>query len=97
MIDIIIAQGSSSEAEDIVRCLRTLYGTVAGEQALDRDFGLEPVATDLPEIAARPLITAEIVAKTAKYEPRATVLRVDFESDGNGGIKPKVVIGLGGD
>ena len=38
-------------------------------------------------------MAAEFVAKTAKYEPRAQVARVEWDQDAeNGELKPKVVV-----
>lgn len=48
---------------------------------------------DKPMEIAKSLLTAEIVEKTAEFEPRAQVLRVDWlESDAvHGEVIPKVV------
>lgn len=93
-IEIEIAQGSSDEADDILRCLRTLFASRTGEQALDRNFGIDYSCLDQPEIAAHAMLTAELVEKVATYEPRCRVARVDWKSadPSDGKIKPKVVI-----
>jgi hypothetical protein len=73
-----------------------LYGTVAGEQALDRDFGINTDIPDVPQEDARALLAAEYVAKTQRYEPRAEVSSVEWIA-GNpkeGNIIPKVVVGV---
>lgn len=83
-----------STAADIERCLRMLYSTHPGEQALDRDFGIDSEPVGLPAPSARALMVAEFVAKTAKYEPRARVLRVEWETGDavQGELIPKVVV-----
>ncbi|MFR8333698.1 MAG: hypothetical protein ACLU9S_16135 [Oscillospiraceae bacterium] len=48
-----------------------LYGTVAGEQALDREFGIDGSIIDYPQENAQVLLVAEYVRKTERYEPRA--------------------------
>ena len=91
-----ISASSRTDAEDVLRCLYTLYGSHPGEQALDRDFGIDTECLSLPIEAAKSLITQEFVEKTARYEPRAAVLRVDWtESEQDQGILiPKVVLEL---
>ncbi len=99
--EIIIDAGTAgeSEAEEIMRNLRLLYGTQAGELGLDRDFGIdmtgpETGALDMPMEMAKARLTAEYVRKTQQYEPRVRVKQVDYSAgDATGGqIKPKVVI-----
>lgn len=76
--------------------LQVLYGTHTGEQALDRDFGIDISTTDYPQESAQALLAAEYVRKTKMYEPRARVVRVEWTDskahDGN--MTPKVVIDL---
>lgn len=89
-----LAAGSSDRAEDVRRCLACLYGTRPGEQALDREFGITAEALGRPLAQAQSLLTAEIIRKTARYEPRARVVRVEWmESETDKGVlQPKVVI-----
>lgn len=86
-----------STAEEIYRNLLVLYGSRAGEQALDRDFGIDANISDYPQESAQALLAAEYVRKTQRYEPRATVLRVEWVSGGEpmGIMTPKVVIQIG--
>ena len=93
-IEIEAGSATDSRAEEIYRNLQVLYGTVAGEQALDRDFGIDPTIMDNPSENAEALLTAEYVRKTQRYEPRARVNYVNFDKKNNpdGFIKPKVVI-----
>ena len=86
---------SGSEAEDVLRCLRVLYGTRAGEQVLDREFGLDGAFLSRPLAAAQALYTAEVVKKTRRYEPRARVVRVNWTADAPGGaMQPRVLVEL---
>lgn len=93
-----IEAGSANDtmAEEVYRNLTVLFGSVAGEQALDRDFGIDTNVTDLPTESAEAKLTAEYVRKVNRYEPRARVSRVEFDRSGyTGGVfKPRVVIQL---
>lgn len=81
-------------AEEIYRNLQVLYGTHMGEQALDREFGIDANITDYPQMSAQALLAAEIVSKTQQYEPRAQVVRVEWTASKRveGNMVPKVVI-----
>lgn len=83
-----------STAQDVMRCLKTLYSAHPGEQALDRDFGIDREPLGLPVSSAQALMAAEYVAKTARYEPRARVLRVEWSESKteNGILIPRVVV-----
>lgn len=85
-----------SYAREVLRCLRVLYGTHAGEQGLDRDFGLGCDMTDYPQPGAQALFAAEVVRKTAKYEPRAQVMSVQWIAgdEDKGRMRPKVVVSI---
>lgn len=80
--------------EEVYRNLQILYGTHTGEQALDREFGIDANITDYPQMSAQALLAAEIVSKTQKYEPRARVVRVEWMASKvvEGNMVPKVVI-----
>lgn len=96
VIEIEAGEVDDSTAKEVYRNLQVLYGTVTGEQVLDRDFGIDAAATDCPSEEARVLLVAEYVRKTQMYEPRARVERVEWTaSDSPGGnMTPKVVIEL---
>ena len=92
-IEIEPGRADMETVQDIYRCLVMLYSAHPGEQALDRDFGISTEALSKPLPAAKALMAAEFVAKTAKYEPRAQVARVEWDQDAvNGELKPKVVV-----
>lgn len=95
-ITIDAGDAADSTTEDVIRCLKMLYSAHPGEQALDRDFGIDTDAVSLPMDSAKAMIAAEIVAKTATYEPRARVSRVTWDEAeaANGQLKPRVVIRL---
>ena len=94
--EIEITSGTADESlkEEIYRNLQVLYGTTAGEQALDRDFGLSIDLVDHPDPATQAMYISEVIAKTRRYEPRAKVSRVDWAPEGAkaGNLKSKVVI-----
>ena len=94
---ILIEPGENgSTTEEIYQNLQVLYNTVAGEQALDREFGIDTNVTDYPQEAAQALLAAEYVRKTERYEPRARVIRVGWNTSGSseGNMVPKVVVQL---
>lgn len=96
VIEILPGSVNDSKAAEVYRNLQVLYGTRAGEQALDREFGIDASIIDGPQENAQVLLVAEYVRKTERYEPRAKVARVDWTAgkapDGN--MTPKVVIEL---
>lgn len=78
-------------AREVRRCLSVLYGTRAGSVALDREFGLSWEGLDRPMEAAKAFLSAEIIAKTQRYEPRVRVLEVTWNVYADRGIlAPKV-------
>lgn len=89
-------QQSGPLANEVQECLSLLYATKAGEQPMDREFGLKLDFLNLPLPAARAQLSAQIVQKTARYESRARVVRVDWEESEQteGALRPKVVIEL---
>lgn len=78
--------------DDILQCLEILYSTNVGTSALNRDFGLDTNFLDMPIQTAKNLMTAEIIKKTIKYEPRANVQKILWEKDFGGQLKAKVII-----
>ena len=85
---------TQEDLRDIDECLLVLYTTPMGRQEGDRRHGISVVAVlDQPTAVANSLHTPEYVAKTAEYEPRVKVLRVEFTEEDtlHGTIAPKVV------
>ena len=59
---------SEDELNDINECVSNLLSTIAGEQGLDRNFGIETrEIMDVPTEEAENLITLEIIEKIDKY------------------------------
>ena len=65
--------------EDIIRCLKTLYSTIAGTQPMARDFGIDVSFVGMPAEVIKNQYALEIIEKTEKYEPRVSVSEVTFE------------------
>lgn len=64
-----LASSGMEDAEDICECLKVLYSARAGEQGLDRDFGISLDAVDKPTSVAKALLAAEIVRKQRSTNP----------------------------
>ena len=72
--------------------LSILYGTRAGEQALDRDFGLDWSFRDQPIEVAKAMLSAEIITKTNTYIQGVEVSAIEFTADINGNLTPSVSV-----
>lgn len=70
----------STVLKEIIQNVRTIISTVKTSVPLDRGFGIDGAIVDLPIPVARARITTEILQAVGKYEPRAKVVSVDFES-----------------
>lgn len=82
-------------ASVILHRAANLYGTQAGEQAGDRDFGLNWDAVDMPIETAKALMAAEIITKTKKYIAGCKAQSVAWTvNPENGALSAKVVIGI---
>lgn len=79
---------AETEERDIRRCLTALYSVRVGEQPLDREFGLDWSCLDKPVPIAKNLLALEIIEKTKKYEKRAAVERVEFQTGEDGQLIP---------
>ena len=81
---------SEEELKDVDECITNLFSTVAGEQGLDRDFGIDISGTiDATTEEAENMLTIEIIEKTDRYEPRVEVDDIEFVYDGEGGVTPR--------
>lgn len=79
------------EFEDVKLCLETLLSIRAGSQPLDRELGVNyDKVVGFPVPVAMNMLSLEIIEKVEKYEPRAEVDTVDFESDTDGLLVPHV-------
>lgn len=80
------------EAEDIRRCLETLYTVRTGEQPLDREFGIGNSFLDQPINIAKNLFALEVIEKTKRYEKRVEVEEVEYRFDGTGQMVPVIFL-----
>lgn len=86
------------EAEDILRCLNTLYSTRQGSQPLDRNFGIDWGFIDKPLPIAQQEYAFEVIKKTREYEPRVKVQKITYESNEvDGKIWPVIILTKGGE
>ena len=83
----------ADEREAILNGLNLLYSTRAGELSMDRDFGIDWSAVDMPAEASKAMLSAEVIGKTEKYEPRVAVSSISWEQDPlTGHLRGKVAI-----
>lgn len=84
-----------TETKEIIRNVKTIIGTLEGEVACDRSFGLTPTFIDENINLAKQLYSITVIEKIATYEQRAQVEDIIFENDATNGILyPKVVINI---
>jgi phage baseplate assembly protein W len=88
----ILFEQALTNREAIQRQLSILYGTRAGEQALDRDFGLDWSFMDQPIEVAKAMLSAEIITKTNTYIQGVEVSAIEFTADINGNLTPSVSV-----
>ena len=69
VIEILPGSANDSTAAEVYRNLQVLYATRAGEQALDREFGIDGTIIDCPQENAQVLLAAEYVRKTGACRP----------------------------
>lgn len=79
-------------ARELDRQLALLLSTREGSIPLDREFGLNLDFVDRPMAAVRPLYTAEVTKKVARFIPAVRVQEVRWLPAPEGGLRPKVVI-----
>lgn len=81
---------------EIIQNVRIILSTIRGSVFLDRDFGLNPDFIDLPQVQAAFRYREEIINQIERYEPRVTVLEINFKTDQNnlmeGSLLPVVKI-----
>ena len=79
------------ESKDIQICLQTLLSIRAGTQPADREMGISWECLDqVPEVAEA-LFLVELEDKVEKYEPRAEIKDVLFQSLPDGTIRPHII------
>ncbi len=83
----------STVTEEVVQNVQCILATVKGSVPLNRDFGLDINAVDMPQPMAIMQIKIAIIEAIQAYEPRAIVRAIEFEGDAMEGIiKPKVTL-----
>ena len=83
--------------EELLENAATILSTLRGTNPQDRGMGL--VSSDIigrPAYAARGAFTVQAIEQIDTYEPRLSVVEVDFEY-GESKIIPKVVLTYNGD
>ena len=88
----IVFEKSLTNKESILRQLSVLYGTRKGEQALDRNFGIDWSFLDQPTEIAKAMLSAEIITKTNTYVPSVAISAIDFTADIDGNLTPTVSV-----
>ncbi len=88
----IVFEKNLTHKEVILRQLSVLYGTRTGEQALDRNFGIDWSFLDQPPEVAKAMLSAEIITKTNTYVPSVAVSNIGFTTDINGNLTPTVSV-----
>ena len=88
----IVFEKNLTNKESILRQLSILYGTRTGEQALDRNFGLDWSFFDQPIEVAKAMLSAEIITKTNTYVPMVEVSEIEFNADMTGNLTPIVSV-----
>lgn len=83
---------ADGDIADIKRCLECLYQTAEGMCPLDREFGLNTDFVGMPMDVAKSQFAVEIIEKTDRYEPRATVKDINFSFSEDGQLQAEVVI-----
>lgn len=82
----------TTKIEEILQNIKTILTTSKYTVPLDREFGINAKVLDSPTEQAKNLLTSEIFDAINKYEPRATVTEVTYESINDGKLTPKVKV-----
>ena len=79
--------------EEILQNIAIILSSPKGSVTLDRNFGIDMSALDLPLEMAENICTAQIIEAIQDYEPRVKVTKVTYEKDHlTGSLKPKVMV-----
>jgi phage baseplate assembly protein W len=80
---------------EVMQNVRTILTTPRGTVPLDRDFGISVDFLDSPINITRAKAEQEIFLQLKKYEPRAILKQIIWESDViSGQISPSVRVGV---
>ena len=89
----------SDEAREVLQNVRTILTTRRGTVPLARDFGLTWDQVDSPTSVVMMRLRSEIIDAIETYEPRATVVSVDFDENledaMDGVLTPRVTVSIG--
>jgi phage baseplate assembly protein W len=80
----------------ILQNVRTILTTVQGTVPLDRAFGIDQSPLDSPGLVARAKMSPIIIKAIKTYEPRVSVLAVNYTEDEQGRLAASVTIELAG-
>ena len=84
---------TQTETSQILKGVWNAYTqTAEGTCPLDREFGLNTDFVGMPMDVAKSQFAVEIIDKTDRYEPRATVKDINFSFNEDGQLQAEVVI-----
>ena len=90
--DVKISFAPTTMIEEIIQNVRTLISTIKWQIPLARDVGISGEVVDMPILQAKAKLTQEIIQCLKKYEPRAQVMKINFEGDSTGRLIPRVEV-----
>lgn len=80
----------SGTTSEISNTLKTIFTTPQGTVPFDRNFGVDMSILDEPVNLAQGKLIVEFTRKVQLYEPRVKVKEVNFVTDDNNNLVPKV-------
>lgn len=84
--------------EEVLQNLAMIIQTAVNSVPLYRSFGTSGAFLDKPTPAAETLIVSEIYEAVEKYEPRAEIRNIYFETDGaTGKLSPCLEVVINGE
>lgn len=83
-----------STVQEILQNVIAICSTVKGSVPLDREFGIDDTLIDLPANTVRAKLAAQYIDAVRKFEPRAEVVKVAFQSKSNQEVYPVITIRL---
>lgn len=92
--EVIITLNEKDTVKSVIQNIKLILATRRFSVPLYRDFGLSMEFIDKPALIAKPLLIAEIQEAIEEYEPRATVLAIDFEEGKPGNLIVRVEVGI---
>lgn len=95
-VNFIDKEAGSEFLEDLLEQAMLLYTTVQGTCPGNRDFGITPLATDVPMPVAEQALTLDIISKTETYLPMLQVESVEFSVEDEV-LVPHVLLSLNED